>query len=67
MWKFHCILKHLGLVKSDASNYMGSRYNVHIEWENGEVTEEPLDIIAKDNPVTCSLYAKENELLDTLG
>jgi hypothetical protein len=40
---------------------------VVIEWENGEVTSEPLHVIANDDPVTCAIYAKENGLLDTDG
>jgi hypothetical protein len=35
-----------------------------IEWENGEITSEPLAVIAADDPVTCALYAKENDLLE---
>ncbi len=38
-----------------------------IEWENGEVTSEPLAIIAKDDPATCAQYALDNNLLDTDG
>ena len=34
-----------------------------LEWEIGEITEEPLSIIAQDNPVTCATYAKEQNLL----
>ena len=34
-----------------------------VEWETGEITEEPLSIIAKDDPVTCAAYAKEDNLL----
>jgi hypothetical protein len=28
---------------------------------------EPLQIIAKDDPVTCEIYAKDNGLLETPG
>jgi hypothetical protein len=28
---------------------------------------EPLQVIAKDDPVTCAFYAKENGLLDLQG
>ena len=35
--------------------------------ENGEVTWEPLDIIAKSDPVTCAIYAKTNKLLAKPG
>ena len=38
-----------------------------IEWENGEVTSEPLSIVAADDPVTCAIYAKENNLLEAPG
>ena len=38
-----------------------------IKLENGEVTSEPLAIIAADDPVTCTNYAKENGLLDLDG
>ena len=35
--------------------------------EDGECTFEPLDIIGKDDPITCALYAKQNNLLDEPG
>ena len=44
-------------------NYNGSPHNVMVEWEMGEITEEPLSIIAIDDPVTCAAYAKEHNLL----
>ena len=34
-----------------------------VEWETGEITEEPLSIIAQDDPVTGAAYAKEHNLL----
>ena len=34
-----------------------------VEWETGEITEEPLFIIAQDDPVTCTAYVKEHNLL----
>ena len=34
------------------------------EWETGEITDKPLPIIAKDDPVTCAVYAKEHNLLN---
>ncbi len=63
VWKFRRIVAHEGPLARNHAHYHGSRYNVRIEWENGEVTSEPLDIIAKDDPVTCALYAEENNLL----
>jgi hypothetical protein len=38
-----------------------------VEWENGEITTEPLSVIAADDPVTCAVYAREHELLDVEG
>ena len=34
-------------------------WNVQIEWETGEITFEPLSVIAADDPITCAAYAKE--------
>ena len=33
-----------------------------VEWESGEVTKEPLSIIAEDDPVTCAAYMEHNLL-----
>jgi hypothetical protein len=41
--------------------YNGSQCNVLIEWESGDITSEPLKIVAVDDPVSCSIYARENE------
>jgi Reverse transcriptase (RNA-dependent DNA polymerase) len=57
-WKFRRIVSH-------ESN--GSQCNVLIEWENGEITSEPLKVIAADDPVSCAIYARENDLLDKPG
>ncbi len=38
-----------------------------IEWENGEVTSEPLSIIVADDPATCAIYSRENNMLDLDG
>jgi hypothetical protein len=44
-----------------------SMYNLMIEWDNGDITSEPLQVIAKDDPVTCAIYAKEEGLLELPG
>ncbi|KAG7345262.1 reverse transcriptase RNA-dependent DNA polymerase [Nitzschia inconspicua] len=67
VWKFNCISGHQGPLKQCDPGYKGSSFNVMIEWENGEVTTEPLNIIAEDDPVTCAIYALDNDLLDTPG
>jgi Reverse transcriptase (RNA-dependent DNA polymerase) len=67
VWKFKSIILHQGPVSPTHPDYKGSMFNVIVEWENGETTAEPLQIIAKDDPVTCAVYAKENGLLNTPG
>jgi hypothetical protein len=58
MWKFQRIISHA---------VQGSKITLLIKWENGEITIEPLSIIAVDDPVTCAIYASENGLLDQPG
>ena len=66
-WKFKSITSHDGPLNQSSTKYNGSKWNVRVEWENGEITWEPLGIIAKSDPITCAIYAKENGLLDTPG
>jgi hypothetical protein len=32
-----------------------------IKWEKGEITTEPIAIIAADDPVTCAIYARASK------
>ena len=59
-WKFRRIVSH-ELPKGS------SQYNVQIEWENGEITTEPLSVAALRDRIPCTLYAMENGLLDLPG
>ena len=34
-----------------------------MEWETGEITYEPLSVLASDDPITCAVYGKEHDLL----
>ena len=34
-----------------------------VEWEIGEITQASLSIIAQDDPVTCTAYAKQHNLV----
>jgi hypothetical protein len=52
VWKFKRIISHEGPLKPGSSDYKGSPYNLMIEWETGEITKEPLQLIASDDPVT---------------
>ena len=62
-WKFKKIIAHQGPLHQHHPDYNGSKYNVTIEWENGEITSEPLTIIASDDPALCAQYALDNDLL----
>jgi hypothetical protein len=48
-------------------DYKGTLYNILVEWETGETTYQPLDLIAEDDPVLFAEYARRNRLLDTPG
>jgi hypothetical protein len=58
---------HQGPLLWHDKDYNGSRFNLLVEWENGEITTEPLLVIAANNPVTCAVYAREYDLLDIKG
>ena len=67
LFKFKDILAHQGPLESTDPNHKGSKYNVMVEWEPGEVTYEPLTLISKEDPTNCAVYAKKRDLLDTTG
>ena len=54
LWRFKSISAHQGPLSTSDPNYHGSRYNVLVDWETGESTFEPLNVIAADDPITCS-------------
>ena len=55
LFKFRSII---GLAASDP-DWKGSKYNVQVEWGTGEITYEPLSIMAADDPVTCAAIQRE--------
>ena len=67
LFKFRGIVAHQGPLESIDPDQKGSKYNVMVKWESGEVTYEPLALISKDDPITCAVYAKKHDLLDTTG
>ena len=67
LFRFRDIVAHQGPLESTDPKHKGSKYNVMVEWESGEVTYEPLTLISKDDPITCAVYAKKHDLLDTTG
>lgn len=67
IWKFKKISGHQGPLATNHPSYKGSKFNVLVEWETGEITSEPLNVIAADDPVSCAIYAKDNGLLEQEG
>jgi hypothetical protein len=67
VWRFQCIVGHQGPLLWHDKDYNGSRFNVLVEWDNGEITTEPLLVIAANDPVACAVYAREHDLLDVEG
>ena len=60
LYRFRAIIGHEGPLKATDPNWKGSKWNAQIEWETGDITFEPLSVIAADDPITCAAYAKEN-------
>jgi hypothetical protein len=67
VWRFKRIAGHEGPLTKNHPMWKGSIYNVCVQWENGETTNESMTTIAADDPVTCAIYAKDNNLLDVPG
>ena len=63
LFKFRSIIEHHGSLAASDPDWKGRKYIVQVEWETGEITYEPLSIIAAHDPATCAAYAKENDLL----
>jgi hypothetical protein len=66
-WAFKAITGHHGPIASTHQDYKGSSYNLTVLWEDNSEMYEPLVEMIKDDPVSCAIYAKENDLLDTPG
>ena len=67
VWKYTQLSAHDGPLKQSDPNWKGSSYNMMTNRKNGEISFEPLHIIAADDPVPCATYACENDLLDLRG
>ena len=63
IWKFKDIIGHQGQLTKNHKDYKGSPYNLTALWENGKTSNKPLLVIAADNPVSCTIYAGQNNLL----
>ncbi|KAL7566063.1 hypothetical protein ACA910_009850 [Epithemia clementina (nom. ined.)] len=67
LFRFTEITGHQGPLKAGNPDYRGSPYNVKVLWDTGEITTEPLNMIASGDPVTCAVYAKKYDLLELPG
>ena len=70
-WKFKRIIQHIPVKPSDPV-HKGCSMNLQVEWETGEITQEPLHKRDKTgvwdtDPVSVAIYVKENNLQDTKG
>jgi hypothetical protein len=66
-WTFKKVLSHTGSLNSSHPDWKGSKFNVKVLWEDNSITEEPLQALVKDDPVTLAEYAQANNLLDVPG
>ena len=64
---FKAITGHEDPLPKSYSNCDGLPCNLRIEWENGKITNEPLNIIAADDPVSCAIYGGDYDLLQLPG
>ena len=67
LFRFRAIIAHQGPLKATDPDWKGNKYNVQVECETGEITFEPLSVIAADDPVTCVAYAKQHDQLALEG
>ena len=61
------IIDHQGPLKQHDPKHQGSIYNVLVDWDNGMQTREPLNLMAKQDPVTLVLYGHDKGLLNNPG
>ena len=66
-WTFRRILAHEGPLTHQNENHKGSVCDLLVEWETGEQTVEPLNLVMADDPATVAKCAKEHGMLDTEG
>ena len=59
--KFCNIVDHQEMDVND-KNYSGSPYVLNILWENGQVTDIPLNQVMHDSPRECTKYVMDNGL-----
>ena len=61
------MLDHQGPLKRNDPKHHGLPYNVLVDWDDGTQTWEPLNLMAKQDPVTLAWYAQDKSLLNQPG
>jgi Reverse transcriptase (RNA-dependent DNA polymerase) len=64
---FDHILAHQGPLTVKHPDYKGSAWNILMEWDFKEPTWEPLNLIARCDPVLVAVYGETNGLLGKKG
>ena len=67
VWKFKTVLGQQGPLTPRHKHWKDSKHNVEIEWENGEMTFEPLSKMKQDSPTVMAACAKKHGSLDADG
>ena len=67
LYIFKKSLSHHGPYGPNDPEYLGSSWNLRIQWEDGSIAKEPLCIIGKDDPASCAKYGLEHNLLEAVG
>ena len=60
--KLRALIGHQRPSKAPNPNLKKCKYNVHVEWETGEKTYEPLSVLVADDPVTWASHARKSGL-----
>ena len=47
LYRFKAIIGHQGPLLASDPDWKGSKYNVQVEWETGEITFEPLSVVTQ--------------------
>ncbi len=64
---FQDIIGHEGPLSKDHKDYNGSMWNLRVMWQDGSITTEPLNMVAADDPISCTKYAIKHDLLEQPG
>ena len=56
LFGFDRLTDHQGPLKRNDPRHKGSSWNVYVHWDDGSATWEPLNEIAKFDPITVAMY-----------